>query len=168
MLAHGADIQARTANGRTALHFASVIGRVATMEWLLQHGANINAQDKLGQTPLLLATQNDTTSAAHLLLMKGADPNMANIDGETTLFYSVASPIGESLLPELLAHGANPNLWNRYGKTVLHLPNRCSVPNSSPSCVTAVNDHEQKKQRPFGSCGNPGAVVFSIYIRGDL
>jgi ankyrin repeat protein len=119
MRAHGADIQARTTNGRTALHYASMIGRVATMQWLLQQGANINAQDKLGQTPLHLATQNDTTSAAHLLLTKGANPNVANIDGETTLFYAVASPIGESLMPELLAHGANPNLRDKYGKTVL-------------------------------------------------
>lgn len=54
LLSHKADINARTSDGQTPLHFAAQQGQLQAVEWLLKHGADVNARDNKGVTPLSL------------------------------------------------------------------------------------------------------------------
>ena len=52
LLAHGADLAARTKIGATALHVASFNGRLDVCKLLAAHGADVHATDRDGITPL--------------------------------------------------------------------------------------------------------------------
>ena len=52
LLAHGADLAARTKIGATALHVASFNGRLDVCKLLVVHGADVHATDRDGITPL--------------------------------------------------------------------------------------------------------------------
>jgi cytohesin len=57
LLAHGADINAKTASGKTALHIAARHGRAEVVDFLLAHGADATVRDRDGKTPLQLAVK---------------------------------------------------------------------------------------------------------------
>ena len=115
MLAYGADVHARGEHQETALHYASSARRPFTVNLLLQHGADINAQDALGYTPLMASAS--ATDVTHLLLAQGADLKIQNAKGETALHCVVYSSFAEEVIPDMLAHGANPNQPDKRGLT---------------------------------------------------
>ena len=65
----GADVNARNANGDTALHIAAVKGSNAMVQLLVDKGARLEVRNKLGQTPLG-ATQSATLSDSARLRLK--------------------------------------------------------------------------------------------------
>src|SRR5436853_7804148 len=66
----GADLEARSDTGRTALQLAAERGHEAVVRHLLQQGANIMAKDSLGRTALQGAVSNQHGVVAQLLLDK--------------------------------------------------------------------------------------------------
>jgi ankyrin repeat protein len=48
LLAHGADVEGASPDGRTALMVAAMFNRTAIVDLLIAHGANPNAQDVNG------------------------------------------------------------------------------------------------------------------------
>jgi ankyrin repeat protein len=126
MLAHDANVNAKTFGERTALHNAVRMGLWHTAELLLQHGADVNARDKVGDTPLMdSATDTDEDGKLkRLLLSHGANSNLQNSEGETALHHAVRAPGAKYALLELLAHGANANLRNKEGLTPLQLAHK--------------------------------------------
>ena len=121
MLAHGADVRAKTSYKHTALHFAADGDRLRSVELLLKYGADVNAQDNMGHTPLMVATGWANPDAVRLLLLHGANPNVQEANGNTALYFALYSPRGKSLLPPLLAGGADPNLRNKSGTTPIQV-----------------------------------------------
>ncbi|CAM9863379.1 unnamed protein product, partial [Laminaria digitata] len=80
LLSAGAEIDARTAEGSTALHMAADRpGNIATL--LLQRGAAKHALDNEGRSPLHLAAQCGNPVATRALLTAGADANIRYISG---------------------------------------------------------------------------------------
>ena len=67
ILDKGADINARTTLGWTALMFASAGGKLWNAKLLVARGADLNAADKKGRTALSLAQSNHHTGVATLL-----------------------------------------------------------------------------------------------------
>src|SRR3954470_2424278 len=59
LLESGADVNAASGDGMTALHWAAQAGGVELAKMLLVAGANVRATTRLGgYTPLLMAAQN--------------------------------------------------------------------------------------------------------------
>ncbi|KAH8896011.1 ankyrin [Thozetella sp. PMI_491] len=55
IIRHGANVNDKSNNGRTALHFACAAGYLDRAQVLLQHGAIPNELDQDGRTPLEIA-----------------------------------------------------------------------------------------------------------------
>lgn len=72
LLELGADVNATTPSGQTALHFACT-RYLPIVQTLLQHGADINRRGQDGATPLLAALLHRRRLIARFLLNNGAD-----------------------------------------------------------------------------------------------
>ncbi len=81
LLAHDADIRARSNSGATPLLFAARKGSVDVVQALLVAGAEVNDTRPDGAGPLLVAVINGHENLVDLLLEHGADPNA---EGGTT------------------------------------------------------------------------------------
>jgi ankyrin repeat protein len=93
LLANGADINAKSHNGGTALIWASYFGKPEVVQALIDKGADVNARDTGGQTALFLASQEDHLIIVQALLAKNADPDISTDKAETAL--TIAAQNGE-------------------------------------------------------------------------
>jgi ankyrin repeat protein len=120
LVAHGADVNARSKTGFTALMFAAQQGDVDSARILLDAKANPNdAIPKSGATPLTIASSIGKPDVVALLLDKGANPNAVDANGFTSLHHAVrdsdygvdpaSKATAVTIVKTLLAHGANPN-----------------------------------------------------------
>src|SRR5947209_20241182 len=75
LIAAGAETDARTQKGRTALSWAAWGGQTATARDLLTSGVNVNVSDKSGSTPLSFAISHHTTDTTKALLDNGSATN---------------------------------------------------------------------------------------------
>ena len=80
LLGAGAAVDATSAQGRSALHWAAGKGRIAVLEVLLEHGGNemVECVDKGGWTPLHLALLHGQLEASQVLVQSGA--SLAQLD----------------------------------------------------------------------------------------
>ncbi len=86
LLDAGADIDARSASGSTALYDAALRGDGAIVSLLVKRGANVNAVETVaGTTPLYAAAAFGRQEAVVVLLLAGADPNLASKEGISPL-----------------------------------------------------------------------------------
>ena len=106
------DVNAREADGATALEWAAYRDDLEMAELLIRAGAKVNAANDLGVTPLLLACKNGSAAMIDLLLKSGADPNAALPSGETPLM-AVSRTRSVDGVKSLLAHGAHVNASER-------------------------------------------------------
>jgi len=89
-LAAGADVNARSTTGVTALMCA--VASLAKSALLVSRGANVNAATASGVTPLMLAASYDgALETMKLLLEHGADANAVTRDGVSALHGAAAS-----------------------------------------------------------------------------
>jgi len=70
LVQRGALVNAQTARGGTALHFAVLSGEVALVRALLLHGADPGAADAAGETPLQLAERKGRAEISSLLVRR--------------------------------------------------------------------------------------------------
>ena len=68
----GIDVNAKDADGNTALLEAARLGHDRVVRVLLATGANVNARDKYGKTPLMLAVSGDHEEVIAALKQAGA------------------------------------------------------------------------------------------------
>ena len=88
LLERGADVNARSNRGRTALHSASWKGRAEALRELLMHRPDLNAQSNGGHTPLIEACSEGHLMAATLLIGAGADLALLNNAGRSALWWA--------------------------------------------------------------------------------
>jgi len=139
LLAHGADVDAKEAwRGQTALMWAADSSSPELMKLLIDHGADVDARATAndwptqltseprnqyrptgGLTPLLYAARAGCRDCAAALLDARADVNRPNPDGVTPLIVALDN-FAFDTAKLLLERGANPHLWDWWGRTPLH------------------------------------------------
>jgi len=77
----GADVNARSANGRTPLSFAVEENEPEIVSLLLAAGADVNAKNKSGSTALIIAAmENNNPEVLNVLIQAGADVTEADLE----------------------------------------------------------------------------------------
>lgn len=116
-------INARDANGDTALFRAARGLYAGKVDELIAAGANVNATNNQGRTPLDAAVQKISIWPGPLLelLKAGANVNVQDNQGMTPLdvLATSASSFRVQATRALLEAGANPNLQDKQGRTAL-------------------------------------------------
>ena len=104
----GADVNAVSASGLTALHLSADNIQKATL--LVQRGANVNARSQMGRTPLIVAAATHGASGVvRMLLDKSADIQAADALGVTPLVAAAA--VNDTISAKLLlGRGADVNV----------------------------------------------------------
>ncbi|HEX3837306.1 MAG TPA: ankyrin repeat domain-containing protein [Steroidobacteraceae bacterium] len=120
LIDHGADVNAASEDGSTALLWAAHRDDRALVERLLKAHADVKAANHYGATPMSEAAAYGDPAVIELLLRAGADPDSANADGQTALMV-VAHTSNVKAAELLLRHGAHVDATERLrGQTALH------------------------------------------------
>jgi len=106
LLAQGADVNARLADGDTALHWAAYWDDLESAQALVDRGADVNATNRYGVTPLSLACTNGNAAMIVLMLKAKAHVNLALPGGETPLMTAARTGKVDAL-KVLLTNGAD-------------------------------------------------------------
>lgn len=120
MLGRGAHVDARDANGRTALYRVARSGHVDVVRELVSRGADVDARAHVGWTALIVAAARSHTAVVHELVAHGADVNASDGDGGTPLIHAAIYGAAESAA-ELVRVGADVNAQDRDGWSPLVL-----------------------------------------------
>lgn len=131
LLSHGADVNARTSDGQSALYAAGekvrsddqtgAARRMAIMRLLLAKNANVSLQRRRYKTTALHAHAKEADAVA-LLIEHGANVRAIDNQGETALHRAANSGRDQSAsLKLLLEHGAGANDRDRAGNTAMLL-----------------------------------------------
>jgi ankyrin repeat protein len=121
LLQQGANIEAQSTGGRTAVCAAAAANNVDVVAALLDKNANANAADKNGVTPLMATA---SVPVAKLLVAHGANVNARNNYGMTALMlegtrYSKQPSLQVDMAAFLVANGADINATSTDGDTAL-------------------------------------------------
>jgi ankyrin repeat protein len=116
LIRHGADVNARTRGGGTALNVAASSGELEIAAVLIGAGADVNASDSHGWTPLMGAVSQSPDSAVlvEALLRAGAHPDQRDDEGTTAM--QIAARQKDLRVVELLLRRRRQE---SYGRTLL-------------------------------------------------
>ena len=122
LLAGGADADAVTADGFTALHFAAFFGKPEAARLLLDRGADVDARGRgwMTGTPLHSAASGRHVDVVEILLAAGADPNARQSGGWTPL-HSGAHNGDVATVALMITAGADLEAESDDGASVLAL-----------------------------------------------
>jgi ankyrin repeat protein len=98
LLKAGANVNARSKRGETALMASAVTGMAD--EGLLKAGADVNAVNDVGMTALMLLVQRADPDELATLLKAGADPRKRDALGRTALDYLNAANCGRPIVKQ--------------------------------------------------------------------
>jgi ankyrin repeat protein len=102
----GVDVNGKSPDGTTALHWAVYRDNLALVQRLIAAGADVSAANEFGSTPLAEAATVGNAAVIEALLKGGAPVDAPGSDGQTALMVVARS--GNTAAAEvLLANGAN-------------------------------------------------------------
>jgi ankyrin repeat protein len=124
-LKKGANVNARTHEGRTALHIAAEKGNIDLIELLLKYGANVHDKDTENNTALHLSVtfgfaEDKLLYVVKTLLNNGVNVNDTDTRGKTALLIAAGKGY-VTIVETLLQNGANVHDTVYEGKTALHI-----------------------------------------------
>jgi ankyrin repeat protein len=130
----GAELNAPSTEGSTALHFAINAGEAAVIKQLLDAGADIDTHNIAGVSPLQLAVTSGNTQVVSMLLARGADARARDEAKESLLMLAARYGDG-AMASALIAAGADVDYVEpRYSQDALMI----AVRSGNPSVVAAL------------------------------
>ena len=113
----GAEINAKAANGITALHLAADLCRIDFIELLLRYGANVKNTDDFACSALHYASEPEAIQA---LIKAGGEVNAKSKMGFTPMHCLLLNDGSVESIESFLKAGADPNIKDNEGLTSLH------------------------------------------------
>ena len=107
-IADKVDVNAKSADGTTALHWAIYRDNAAVVQRLIKAGADVKTANEFGSTPMAEAAVVGDAAVIEALLNAGADVESRGADGQTALMV-VARSGNVAAAETLLKHGAKVN-----------------------------------------------------------
>jgi ankyrin repeat protein len=127
LVTKGAEVNAKNADGLTALMLAAQTMQRGALMYLLRESADANATDGSGATALTLLAANvrhravdsrDYPAMIQALAKTSSSEEQRDAEGMTPLMWAAISDLPEAVTP-LLEKGADINARSRDGRTVL-------------------------------------------------
>lgn len=118
LLGAGADINARSRAGQTALMHLGEKADLDFLRDLLAAGADVNARDEHGETPLLSAATSSSLAVIQALVSYGAGMDAKNNEG-TTVLMRAAENSDSQIARLLLRFGVDVNAQDENKETAL-------------------------------------------------
>ncbi|MBB3994271.1 ankyrin repeat protein [Sulfitobacter undariae] len=116
-LEHEPDLAVRADKyGFTAIHVLDYLGFAEKLALLQRFGADVNAQNDEGHALLHVIIDPSLIDVA---VSAGADVNLTDHQGRTPIMIHLLEPDGTDFVPALLAAGANVNVRDAKGVSVL-------------------------------------------------
>ena len=120
LLAKKLNVNARSKEGRTALHVLSGVGHLEGVRMLIQAGADVNGKTQYGGlSPLYWALGGGKAEIVKLLLSSGANKDVT-IDKEETYLHKAAMFGDSEVVKVLLEAGLDKNKPEKGLQTPLH------------------------------------------------
>ena len=116
----GCDVNAKNAQGMTALDLACEKNSVEMAQSLIAFGADCNTVDSLGRTNLMKALSSGNDEVALLLLDSGADVSVQDSVGRTAL-HEASVHSSPELIARVRGAGGNPFAHDNAGDTPFSL-----------------------------------------------
>ncbi|VUC26309.1 unnamed protein product [Clonostachys rosea] len=111
-------IDAENSGGETALHLASLKGRITVVKILLEHNASTNVLAKFNRSPLFNASMKGHLETVRLLLSDTNPLQVQTDTGRTPLHVAILNKY-EKVTEELLKKGAETHICDSKGWTPL-------------------------------------------------
>lgn len=155
MIEHGAPVNRYPHHEFAPLHSACSHGHMACVQLLIDHGAHIDEvtddfsgcdeQDKTALHVGCGAHANGTSveDCIRLLIKHGANINAQDASGKTPLHYAYLKP---RLIVALLELGANPDIRDRMGDTVLDVAQDTRFRYPNEYCLKLLRQNIAQKQ----------------------
>jgi ankyrin repeat protein len=121
LIERGAELNAQSAEGNTALIQAVHARNADVVKWLLSKGADVNRKTNVGFTALMAAAYMKQQGIVDMLLARNAEVDAQKADTGMTPLMFAAHEGDAGIVKSLLARGANVRLKNNEGKTALAL-----------------------------------------------
>lgn len=115
------NVNYRGPSGRGIIHQGSYWGHFEILKMLIEKGANPNLRGMNEGTPLISAAAGGNPEIVEYLISLGADIHLVGSYGEGALHYAMYNDGCLECAKILIAHGADPTLKSKDGKTPLEL-----------------------------------------------
>ena len=122
LLDSGAQLEAKSENGETPLHWAVKFGMFDILISLVGRGGYINARSKTGYTPLHSAAEvKGRGEIAQILITDGGVVDVKEYINLYTPLHLAIQHNNEEMVDVLLKNGADVNAKDKQGKTPLDI-----------------------------------------------